>query len=109
MSKGFTVTLNEQTIHTYNDSRAPGRLRRFMDEMDRDMQSGVQLADEWVEQPSELQKQQYVAMVLFDALEKKDSNLVSLMSSYLIERYETLEEIRITQQEDLINLQIISK
>lgn len=108
MSHGFIVTLNNQTIHEYNEARIPGRLNRYLDQMDQDMEKGIQLGNSWEEHPTELQKQQYVAMVLFDGLEKNDSNLVNVVSAYLFDRYKTLSEINFEQNEELINLKIVS-
>lgn len=108
MSHGFIVTLNNQTIHEYNEARIPGRLNRYLDEMDQDMEKGIQLGDSWQAHPTEMQKQQYVAMVLFDGLEKKDENLVNIMSAYLFNRYKTLSEINIELNEESINLKIVS-
>lgn len=107
MSKGFIVTLNNQTIHAYKYTRIPGRLIRYLDEKERDMQKGVQLAGQWVETPTEFQMQQYVALVLFDALMKKDSNLINVASAYLSDRYQFITEISITQKGELFNLRII--
>ena len=108
MSHGFIVTLNNQTIHEYNETRIPGRLKRYLDEMDQGMEMGVQLGDHWQDHPTDFQKQQYVAMVLFRGLQKKDSNLVNIVSAYLQDRYKSLSEINIDQSEDLIDLQIVS-
>lgn len=104
MSKSFTVTLNNQTIHKYSEERIPGRLMRYLDEMESDMQKGIQLGDNWQADPSDIQKQQYVAIVLLDGLQKKDSNLVNVTSAYLLNRNESLSEINITQQDGLFNL-----
>lgn len=108
MSHGFIVTLNNQTIHQYNEARIPGRLNRYLDQMDQDMEKGIQLGDCWKEHPTEIEKQQYVAMVLFDGLEKNNLNLVNVVSAYLHDRYKSLSEINIEQNEELINLKIVS-
>ena len=109
MPVSFVVTLNNQIIHTCNKQPLPGRLRRFLDEMDRDMQNGVQLGDHWVESPSDFQKQQYIAMYLVNALEKKDNEQVQTLSFYLSSRDEFLGEVKVTQQDDLFNLKLITK
>ena len=108
MSNGFIVTLNNQTIHKYNEARIPGRLHRYLGQMDQDMEKGIQLGDNWQTDPTEIQKQQYVAMVLFDGLQKKDPNLVEIVSAYLQDRYKNITEVNINQSEDIINLKIVS-
>lgn len=57
MLHGFIVTLNSQTIYTYKDIPAPARLRRYLDEMDLHMESGVELDGSFITQPSEYQRQ----------------------------------------------------
>jgi len=109
MPVSFIVTLNNQTIYTCNSQPLPARLRRYLDEMDRHMENGVQLGDQRVDSPSDFQKQQYIAMYLIDALDKEDSDQVQTLSFYLSSRYESLTEIKVTQQDDLFNLKLITK
>ena len=109
MNNGFIVTLNDQVIYTYTPVPLPGRLRRYHNEMDIQMDAGVNLAEHWIDQPSAFQKQQYVAMTLFNALEQKDTNLVNVVSSFLSGRYQSITEIRVTEKDDVFNLSIISE
>ena len=109
MNNGFIVTLNDQLIYTYTHMPLPGRLRRYHDEMDKQMDNGIKLGEQWIDQPGALQKQQYVAMTLFNALEQKDTNLVNVVSSFLSGRYQSIKEIRVTEQDDVFNLSIISE
>jgi len=105
---GFIVTLNKQVIYTHKEKRIPGRLLRHLDEMEQDMQKGINLGGQWVQSPSELQKLQYVALVLFDSLQAKNSNLVNITSSYLSDRNKSLTEINIIQQDDQFILNLLS-
>lgn len=108
MSHGFLVTLNRQVIFEYNLTRAPARVRRYLDEMDHDMQQGIKLGDEWIEAPTDFQMQQYVAMTLLNGLDRNDSNLVNVMASYLVDRMPELEEIRVEESGELFNLKLIT-
>ncbi|MFK5949227.1 MAG: hypothetical protein QM500_10720, partial [Methylococcales bacterium] len=103
----FNVTLNKQIIYTYTDKPAPARLRRFLDEIYNDMSSGIQLGDDWVIEPTDFQKLQYVAMKLFSALDNNDTNQAEVMSAYLMHRKRELKEICIIQNNDLINMKLI--
>lgn len=105
---GFVVNLNNQMIYKYKETRIPGRLLRHLDRMEKDMQNGINLGGQWVESPSELQKHQYVALVLFDSLQNNNSNLVNITSAYLLDRKKSLSQINITQHEDQFALNLIS-
>jgi len=106
MKNSFKVMLNKQIIYTYTDKAAPARLRRFLDEMDKDMQTGIKLGDDSVENPSDFQKLQYVAVQLFHALQMNDKNLAEVMSAYLMKRNNQLSLINITQTNDVFNIQL---
>ena len=111
MRNSFKIILNKQIIYTYTDKAAPARLRRFLDEMDNDMQSGIKLGDLSVENPTDFQKLQYIAVQLFHALETNNENLAEVMSAYLMKRNCQLSEInitqvKITQENDLFNIQL---
>jgi len=107
MKNSFNLTLNEKIIYSYIDKPAPARLRRFLDEMDNDMSRGIHLGGLYQEQPSLIQKLQYVSLKLFDAIERKDNNLIELLSAYLMNRKPHLKEISIIEKEDLLNLKLI--
>lgn len=109
MSKAFKVSLNNQTIHTYSEPRIPGRLMRYIDEMNSDMDKGIQLGEQWVTTPSSLQKIQYVSMILLDSLQNNDVNLINVTSAFLANQFDSETEIQFTQQDDLFNLKITSK
>lgn len=109
MAYGFIVTLNKQTVYTYKDIPAPARLRRYLDEMDLHMENGVQLGDAFIAQPSDYQRQQYVAMDLIHSLEKKDSQIIEVLSTYLMKRNAKLIEISVSLKNDVFNMQLITK
>jgi len=106
MKNSFKVILNKQIIYTYTDKSAPARLRRFLDEMDKDMQTGIKLGDDSVENPTDFQKLQFVAVQLFHALETNNNNLAEVMSAYLMKRNCQLSVINITQDNDSFNIQL---
>jgi hypothetical protein len=109
MTNGFVVTLNNQIIHAYKDIPAPARLRRCFDEMDQTMGSGVQLGDAFVKQPSDFQRQQYIAMDLVHCIEKKDLQTVEVLSAYLVKRNTALIEINVISKDDMFSMKLITK
>ena len=109
MSNSFIVSLNNQTVYEFNETRHPARLRRHLEEIDENLNQGIQLGDQWLDKPDAFQKQQYIAMVLLNALDQNNSDLVSLMSAFLSNKYSQLKEIRATSNEDYFNFTLISK
>jgi len=109
MPCGFVVTLNNQVIHRYKDIPAPARLRRYFDEMDQYMESGVQLGEAFIKQPSSHQRQQYVAMDLIHCIEKKDLQTVEVLSAYLMKRNPELTEINVMSKDDMFSMTLITK
>ncbi len=107
MSSRFIVTINNQTVYTWNEPRTPARMRRYLDEMDADMEQGIQLGENRVSSPSDYQKQQYVAMMLLRALDQKKPNLADVMAAYLSNRCETLKEIRANVDAQSIDFELI--
>lgn len=107
MSQGFKLTVNNQTVYEFNETRSPARLRRHLDEIDSMLDNGFELAGENIDTPTDFQRKQYIAIHLFNAIDRHDENLVRVMSAYFGSRFTEVNEIRITQSGEEFNLQII--
>ena len=79
-----------------------------MDEVDEKLDQGFELAGQWLDKPDEFQKQQYVAMILLDAFDRKNNSLIELMSAFLSTRYLKLKEIRATADETNFSFSLIT-
>ena len=102
----FKLVLNNEIIYEYSQVTHPARLRRFFDEIERDLSAGINLVGEAIESPTDLQKFQYISMMLFDALEKNNQNLVEVLSAFISTRCNEIDEINIQQQGDVFNLSL---
>lgn len=109
MTGDFIVRVNNQIVHSHKSTPIPARLRRFFEEMDRDMLNGVQLGDDFIAEPSDFQKQQYIASILINSLESNDLNTVQIMSAYLSRCNLQLTEIFVTSNENIFNMTLITK
>ncbi len=107
MRNKFNLTLNKKIIYTYVEKPVPARLRRYLDEIDSDMDQGISFGGVLVNKPTEFQKLQYIAMTLFHALDRHDLNLVEIMSAYLLSRKNELKEVYITQSNEIVNLKLL--
>jgi hypothetical protein len=109
MPAAFSVTLNNQTIFQASEDRLPGRVRRYLDEMDQDMNMGIMLGDQPVAEPDAYQKQLYVAMQLLIAIDDHNKNLSQVLCCYLQERNPALIEVRVAEQGGEFNLKLITQ
>lgn len=109
MPEAFNVTLNNQTIFQASQDRLPGRVRRYLDEMDQDMDTGIMLGEQPVATPDAYQKQLYVAMQLLIAIDDHNKNLAQVLCCYLQERNPQLIEVRVTEQDGEFNLKLVAQ
>jgi hypothetical protein len=109
MPAAFNVTLNNQSIFQASQDRLPGRVRRYLDEMDQDMDTGIMLGDKPVATPDAYQKQLYVAMQLLIAIDDHNKNLAQVLCCYLQERNPQLVEVRVAEQGGEFNLKLITQ
>jgi hypothetical protein len=88
------VAINDTIVYEYSrPKRLPGIQRRFLDQMDEDMNQGITLENQEIESPDQIQRNQYVVMHLIDALEENSSRLTEAMCAYLTTRCPDLAKI----------------
>lgn len=98
---------DEKVLEHNNDSREPGLLRRFLDNMDLDMDEGIEINDETIFSPDQSQRANYVAMNLLHGLELKNEGLISATCSYLVNRFPKLKQIRAIENGKEITMDLI--
>lgn len=77
----------------------PGQQRRYLDNMDTRMDKGIQLGDDFIEAPNALQRSQFVANSLVNALLKGNDALAVAMCTYLAKRMPDLQQIQCKSEE----------
>jgi hypothetical protein len=65
------------------------------DRLDREMDAGLQLGREWVENPSPQQRCQSAAAKLLQAIETHDEALARLSAGYILARLPTVKTVQI--------------
>ena len=73
----------------------------FFDRMDSDMDHGVQMSREWVENPSQEQRCQVAADKLLTALENENHKLGRLMAGYILVRQPNIDSVQIDTSGDM--------
>ena len=99
MSDRLVVVLDGAAQIEYDRTRSlTEQQRAYLDRMDREMDSGIQLDGQLVTQPDPAQRQRYVAMQLAQALLADQEQRIAATCSWLADRLPDLKQVRISQQ-----------
>lgn len=91
----LVVLVNGESRLEYDRSKELSeRQRVYLDRMDRQMDSGIRLGTDWVEQPRPAQRASFVAAQLVDALQRDDEALIAACCTYLANRLPELKQIK---------------
>lgn len=95
MSDIFAVVINGQAVVEYDRSQSlPAHQRTFLDKMDGDMDEGFTLGGEYIADPEQVQRAQFVAINLIHALKSDNDALVAASCAYLASRLPQLKQLR---------------
>lgn len=78
----------------------PGKQRQYLDDMDKRMDAGIKLDNLEVEHPNELQRAQFVANSMVNALIKENNTQAIAMCTYLAKRIPELEQVKALSKDD---------
>ncbi len=95
MSDILAVVINGQAVIEYDRSQSlPAHQRTFLDKMDGDMDEGISLGGEFVADPEQVQRAQFVAINLIHALKSDNDALAAASCAYLASRFPQLKQLR---------------
>jgi hypothetical protein len=102
--------MNDNKLHTivngnvmleYDRSKpVPGHQRQYLDSMDQRMDAGINLDNRSIDQPNPMQKAQFVANSLVNALFQENDALAIAMCTYLAKRIPDLKQIKAVGEPD---------
>ena len=72
----------------------PGHQRQYIDNMEVRMDAGIQLGDDHITNPNPMQRAQFVANSLINALYKEDYPIATAMCTYLAKRIPDLKQVK---------------
>jgi hypothetical protein len=94
VSRTLDIFVNERRVFSFERSAGvPGRQRRFFEQMDRDMDDGIQLDDEWICEPDVRQRTYFVVAELLRALDRGNQALAATLCAYLVTRLPQLNAV----------------
>lgn len=94
------VIFNGNSVLEFDRSKpVPGKQRQYLDNMDARMDEGIQLGADFIKSPNILQRSQFVANSLVNALLKENDTIAIAMCTYLAKRMPDLQQIQCKSEE----------
>ena len=101
MSDILAVVVNEESqIEYHRDKPLPELQQQFLDKMDREMDGGIVLSGLKHDAPGKVQRAQFVAINLINAIHSEDGELAAAMCAYLANRLPDLKQVRAVEKDD---------
>lgn len=95
MSDSMVVLFNGEALFEYDRTKPlPENQRQYLDRMDQQMNEGITLGTEQIENPDKQQRAQFVAFTLVSAIEEDNEAAIAAMNSYLAVRYPDLKQVK---------------
>ena len=106
--KTLSVFINDQLVYEYDKDRPVDEHQQaFLDKMDSDMQRGLKIQGELITSPDSRQRMKFVAMNLIKALQQDKETIISASCAYLANRRPLLIEVRASDGEKSVNIELI--
>jgi hypothetical protein len=108
VSERIVVSVNGESMVEY-DRRKPLSEKQveFLQRMDRDMDEGIHIGDEFIAEPQPGDRARFVAMSLAQAILSENEPLVAAMTGFLAARLPDLKQVRITRKEDEVSVDLV--
>ena len=95
------VIVNDEPVLEFDRKKpVPGHQRQYLDNMDSQMDQGIQLGNDFIKQPNALQRSQFVANSLISHLLKDEYSVAIAMCTYLGKRMPELQQIKCKNDKD---------
>ena len=109
MSNVMAVLLNGTAQVEYNrDIALPSKQRDYLDRMDQDMNTGIQLGEEYLEAPDQIQRAQFIALHLVQSLLADNEQHIAASCAYLADRLPELKQVKaVTKPDGAIGIDLV--
>ena len=103
------VVMNDEAILEFDRKKpVPGHQRQYLDNMDAQMDQGIQLGDDFIEKPNPLQRTQFVSNSLVNLLLKDQYSMAIAMCTYLAKRMPDLQQIKcLSDENEEISIELV--
>jgi len=109
MSNVMAVLLNGTAQIEYNrDISLPATQRDYLERMDQDMNAGIHLGDQYVEEPNQIQRAQFIALHLVQSLLVDNEQHIAASCAYLADRLPDLKQVKaVTKPDGAIGIDLV--
>jgi len=102
------VIVNGQSQVEYDrDKSLPERQMEYLDKMDQEMDTGFTLGDEKIDQPDLMQRAQFVAGYLAQAMISDNDQMIAASCSWLAQRLPDLKQVKIDHADERISIDLV--
>ena len=101
------IVNGESQIEYDRNKPLPEKQLEYLDKMDQEMDSGLELAGEQIDTPDLLQRAQFVAGYLAQALFSENNQMIAASCSWIAVRLPDLKQVKILQDEEQISIDLI--
>ena len=102
------VIVNGESQIEYDRNKSlPEKQLEYLEKMDQEMDSGFELAGEQVEKPDLLQRAQFVAGYLAQAIFGENDQMIAASCSWIAVRLPDLKQVKILQDDDQISIDLV--
>ncbi|MCK4742305.1 MAG: hypothetical protein KAT25_00645 [Sulfuriflexus sp.] len=107
MSIMQVIVNGESQIEYDRDKPLPEKQLEYLDKMDQEMDSGFELAGEQIKEPDLLQRAQFVAGYLAQAIFGENDQMIAASCSWIAVRLPDLKQVKISQDDDQISIDLV--
>lgn len=109
MSEVMAVVLNGTAQIEYNrEITLPVKQQDFLDRMDRDMDAGIQLGNQYIDQPELIERAQFIALHLIRSLLADNEQHIAASCAYLATRLPDLKQVKaVTKPDGAIGIDLV--
>jgi hypothetical protein len=102
------VIVDDEAILEFDRKKpVPGHQRQYLDNMDAQMDQGIQLGEDFIEKPNPLQRSQFVATSLVNLLFKDQYSTAIAMCTYLAKRMPDLKQIKCIEKDGETSIELV--
>lgn len=108
MSLKLTVFINDTPVIEFDRNvRLPGKQHQYLDRMDADMDGGIDLNGERIENPDEKDRARFVAMTMIRSIDADNEAMIAATCSYLATRQPDLKEVRANEDGENMMMDLV--
>lgn len=108
MSKILTIVINGESQVAYDRDKPLAETQAaYLDRMDNSMDAGIVLGGADIPSPSALQRAQFVALQLVNAIRESDEQRTAAMLAYLANRIPELKQVRAMRKDQEVGFDFV--